>query len=836
MLQFEAERAAEDLAYSDEEDAYVAAAEGESRLVAAGELYLRNKKGGRKASGTYYTPQVVVRHVITRALVPQFEQHLKRAEELSREDEEAAARELWAFRVCDPAMGSGHFLVDALDVLTDRTAAFLAECPLKPVRALLGQLREMVQAQAKDLPAGVLADIRDVDLLKRVVLKRCIYGLDQNPMAVELAKLGLWLNAFVPGLPLSYLDHNLKTGNSLVGIVGDEVRAALTPERGTLEGNRVDRDLEAATKLAREAVERVELRLQDVEAAREAERERRDALSAVTPIYDRWTAESFDLQGARERIAQEYTLEAADDERQAARIREERGFFHWPLEFPEVFTPAAGGFDVIIGNPPWDKVRFEDTHHWVSRFPGLNALAAAERVAQIDELRRRYPLEREREEEARREAEVMQAYYKRDYELQGTYGHLDLAKLFLERTFGLAGRTGSIGLVLPRQFLVLRGWEKLREHAFSGAQSAVTQLSNRGHWVFPDVHASYMFALLARYPVDASPGLEMRGGVDRPELMDPSTGITLKWSIDEVREFSEILAIPILPRAEDSVIFAKLVERRRLGDPEGIFGGVHSDTPYDWTDRSHADVVERRPVAEDAYLILQTRHVNHFKIDRTRPFPRGVAPDDAKKLLDEKWRRSHTLAGSLSPQPVSLEEAVDLYRLVYRYASRSDDSRTVIPALAPRGFLAAKGYAHSAVSLRNDTIHRLALLACLSTATADWWARRFVDRHATSSVIKSIPAPEWGSDQLRRAAIIAASLACEPGDPVLAELKLSDADVVVDDPEQVRLRTELELLYANAVGLNAADVAWIVDSFNLEGVPLPLREALGGSAAPEAAE
>jgi len=348
--------------------------------------------------------------------------------------------------------------------------------------------------------------------------------------------------------------------------------------------------------------------------------------------------------------------------------------------------------------------------------------------------------------------------------------------------------------------------------------------------VFPDVEGRYMFALLARHPVLGPSWLELRGGVDRPELMDPATGLTLKWSVDEVREFSEILAIPILPRAEDNAIFVKLVARKRLGDADSAFGGVHSDTPYDWTDRARADVVHRAPLDDGDYAILQTRHVTHFKIDRTRPFPRGVAAADALDLLDDKWHRSRLLSDALTPRPVAPEDAVDLYRVVYRYASRSDDSRTVIPALAPRGFLAAKGYAHSAVPLRNDGTHRLALLACLSTVTADWWARRFVDRHTTSSVIKSIPAPEWDTDQLRRAAVIAARLACEAGDPILRELDLFDSDVVADEAEQLRLRVELELLYAHAVGANAADLAWIVESFNLEGVPGPLREALGGSA------
>ena len=112
-------------------------------------------------------------------------------------------------------MGSGHFLVDALDVLPTGSRPSSPSAP-RPVRAVLSQLREMVQAQARDLPAGVLAEIRDVELLKRVVLKRSIYGVDLNPMAVELAKLALWLDAFVPGCrsPISTTTCVAGTGSS----------------------------------------------------------------------------------------------------------------------------------------------------------------------------------------------------------------------------------------------------------------------------------------------------------------------------------------------------------------------------------------------------------------------------------------------------------------------------------------------------------------------------------------------------------------------------------------------------------------------------------------------
>lgn len=153
LLQFEVDRAREPLRYDSGSDAYLPAAGGEKPEVDADDVYLRSRSGGRKASGSYYTPQIVVRHVVNEALVPAHDRHLEEVRALlNRGDEEGAGRLLWNFRVCDPAMGSGHFLVDALDVLTDRIATFLSEHPIAPVRAVLGQLRETVQGQARDLP------------------------------------------------------------------------------------------------------------------------------------------------------------------------------------------------------------------------------------------------------------------------------------------------------------------------------------------------------------------------------------------------------------------------------------------------------------------------------------------------------------------------------------------------------------------------------------------------------------------------------------------------------------------------------------------------------------
>src|SRR5436853_2795637 len=115
-------------------------------------------------------------------------------------------------------MGSGHFLVEVVDTVTDHLLKFLNQFPINPVNFALDRTRQSILESLGQ--QGVTVDpnkLTDINLLKRHVLKRCIYGVDLNPMAVELAKVRLWLDAFTLGAPLSFLDHHLRNGNSLIG-------------------------------------------------------------------------------------------------------------------------------------------------------------------------------------------------------------------------------------------------------------------------------------------------------------------------------------------------------------------------------------------------------------------------------------------------------------------------------------------------------------------------------------------------------------------------------------------------------------------------------------------
>ena len=216
LLTLRLTRAPEDLAYDARRDIYCPLRAGEQPEVTKADLYYQAQAGGRKAGGVFYTRHEFVDHLLNHSLRPALDDHLEQVGKLAHRDPGAATRRLFDFSVVDPAMGSAHFLTAALDMLADRIEIFLAEVGGLP--GINSQFKELRQ------DAGSLVhQLEDGDLLRRLILKRCIYGVDLSPMAVEVANVTLWLASFVPGLTLSYLGSNLKWGNALIGVADPAV-------------------------------------------------------------------------------------------------------------------------------------------------------------------------------------------------------------------------------------------------------------------------------------------------------------------------------------------------------------------------------------------------------------------------------------------------------------------------------------------------------------------------------------------------------------------------------------------------------------------------------------
>jgi hypothetical protein len=415
-------------AFSKLEEKAQAKAERAGRVVEKGAVYLENDKRERKASGSYYTPDYIVEYIIEHAVGPMLAEKFDKmrpklrkaqaehksfferqkalaAKRIAPEPVEKAERigeelvdELFDIKVLDPAMGSGHFLVEAVDFITDRMLTFLNAFPWNPVQAYLARMRDAILVEGES--QGVTLDpakLTDVNLLKRHVLKRCIYGVDLNPMAVELAKVSLWLDCFTLGAPLSFLDHHLRCGNSLIGITEKQFEESQKRwgQMDLLGGSQY-----AGAKMAVGAMIEVG-RLADITPSQIKDSRRHysiasEALAPIKRLFDVYTSQWFGnaprkarhgkhttelnpaLDFLRDPLCTAWsqkttTANLPDHFREIADIAlaasATKRFFHWELEFPEVFFgPRPGtvqhverlehaGFDAVVGNPPYVRVQ-----------------------------------------------------------------------------------------------------------------------------------------------------------------------------------------------------------------------------------------------------------------------------------------------------------------------------------------------------------------------------------------------------------------------------------------------------------------------------------------------
>ncbi len=366
-----------------------------------GKVHLENDQGERKATGSYYTPDYIVKYIVSHTLKPILEERKQRFADLmtqinqlhekmidgrlgvqSRNGlqkdlqrlERQAQNTLLDIKICDPAMGSGHFLVEAVDYLTDELINILNEYPEhNPILEMLGKTRNSILENLQQQGINIDINLDDNQLLQRVVMKRCIYGVDLNPMAVELAKVSLWLHFFTIGAPLSFLDHHLRCGNSLIGTTAREAEANMMKEESgqlsLLTGPFVG--LLRAAEIMRGVSTLSDATFAEVETSERLFKEFDQAAKPFKRLLDIYVCQFFGVKQAKnflERFginainAKFENMNAADIAvyEEARRLFDQKRFFHWDLEFPEVFIDLESaswkenpGFDAVIGNPPY---------------------------------------------------------------------------------------------------------------------------------------------------------------------------------------------------------------------------------------------------------------------------------------------------------------------------------------------------------------------------------------------------------------------------------------------------------------------------------------------------
>ncbi|KQN08785.1 restriction endonuclease [Sphingomonas sp. Leaf28] len=886
---------------------------------ADGAMEVRPNLFARKNTGSYYTPDALVALILDETLKPLIDERLSAfstAIAVPRNDDSDAqhrnalrdvdpANSILSLRVCDPAMGSGHFLVSLVDKLADNVLDAMAEAAslgadieyTSPLATKIEDIRATITKNAR--AANWTIDETQLDdrhIVRRMVLKRCIYGVDKNPMAVELAKVALWLHTFTVGAPLSFIDHHLHAGDSLFGLwVRDAIDKA-----SSLGGELLWNDALRNAQRSAEAMKTIEA-LTDVEIA---EAHRSAAMYAdvelMTGELDSFVSFIHALEwlklskvekdlvrlwldgrfGDPVPIARGKKAPERGKAKQAEvegftliwqRARElivEEKFLNWQISFPGVWDGWAekerlGGFDAVVGNPPWDRIKLQEVEWFAARRPEIaRQVKAASRKEMVDALERAGdPLFDEFERAQERANDTLRMARKSGQFPSLSKGDINLYSLFVERAKALVRPDGMIGLLVP----IGIGADKNSAAFFSAIAEAqelkaFMAFENKRKWLFKDVHAEDQPTVIVMSN-KARPFKTFRYAVKLTSLPKADDGLTVEMTATTLLAVNPNTGtVPIFRTFEDTKIVTGAYSRlpvlvHRSGQGASTDWDAKYSTMFHMTNDSEF-FRTRTELEEDesAWNIGRERYASAS--GEWMPLYEGKSIQQ----YNHRYASVITPAGSVSGQGQGIHsKAVELlnpdfvtsprywvsaalvrgmdhgYAIGFNDICNTNNARSVIAAIVPRVGTGNKlplldGLPASQASL---------LLANLNSVILDYIARNKIQsRNLNKYILEQLPVvPPSGYARMfgdRSAADIVRSAALEltytSHDIAAFAIDMGYVDVngrvlppfVWDDDRRLKLRAKLDAVYFILYGVfNSAhpaqsrdDIRYIYSTFS----------------------
>lgn len=831
----------------------------------------------RKTTGSYYTPSSLIQCLLDTALEPVI------AEKVKGKKPEAAVQALLDLKVVDPACGSGHFLIAAAHRIARRVAALRT-------------------GESEPAPEALRTALRDV-------IGHCLYGVDLNEMAVELCKVSLWMEALEPGKPLSFLEHRILRGNSLLGTTPRLLEGGLPDEAFTLlEGddrkfvtalkkrNKQERERRGQTSFdfgahVGEDVGDYLIEYQQLEALPDAEmpnvREKEarwERLAHETKVQraklvaHAWCSAFvakkkadappvvtnqvlWDLRESPERVDRRTVAEVE-------RLAREYDFFHWHLAFPHVFpvegldeaenkdTGWSGGFDVVLGNPPWERVKLQEQEFFATRSDVIaKAPNAAARKKLIAGLKAEEPELWEDWIAALREADAQSHFMRQSgrYPLCGR-GDVNTYALFAELNRSLMGAKGRVGCIVPGG---LATDDTTKD--FFGSLVRERELISLYHFeneeqVFPSVHHAFRFCLLslARGRASAAAAAlsfyarRVAHLADRErhftltpsdfELLNPNTRTcpTFRWRRDAEINKAIYRTVPVLQREGEpagnpwSLRFMAMLH---MANDSDIFRTRSQLELEGW--HLQGNIFERQ--GQRYIPLLEVKMVHHFdhrfgtyEGQTESQGNQGKLPelDDAAHADPHKW----SLPDYWVPKSEVDERLAGRWDrgwlLGWRDICRSTDQRTLIAALVPRS---GCGDTFLLMLPGDELIKRVSTLyANLCAFVLDYAARQKVGgTHLKYHVIKQLPVlPPSAYDAdtpwhrgivLHRwilPRVLELTYTAWDLEPFAKDSDYGGPPFRWDPGRRTLLRAELDAAYFHLYGIARDDVDYILETFH----------------------
>ncbi|GHO76990.1 hypothetical protein KSD_47610 [Ktedonobacter sp. SOSP1-85] len=825
----------------------------------------------RKTTGSYYTPTSLINCLLDSALDPVLE------EAVTQPDPESAILNL---KVCDPACGSGHFLVAAAHRMAKKLAY---------VRT--GEEEPTPEARRKAL---------------RDVVGKCIYGVDINPMSVELCKVSLWMEAIEPGKPLSFLDAHIQCGNSLLGTTPALLKQGI-PDAAfeSIEGDdkKVCSDYKKRNKQMRAGqlslfnenlqpwdrlgdlltgiMQLEEMGEDTVEDVRRKQEYYDKLVKSSDYEYsklwaDAWCA-AFVWKKTREfepPITEEtfrkiernpHTL-AAWMKEEVARLAQQYQFFHWHLAFPDVFrvpgkneqpeneqTGWSGGFDVVLGNPPWEKIKIQEKEWFASRNPAIaNAANAAHRRKMIVALEQGDPALYAAFREDLRKAEGESYLIRRSerYPLCGR-GDINTYAIFAEDMRQIVSPTGRVGCIVPSGIAT----DDTTKFFFQDLMSTSTLASlysfeNEEH-VFPAVHNATKFCLMTisgkerkhpftdfvffarqtSYLSDSNRHFSLSS--DDIAILNPNTRNcpTFRFKRDVELAKAAYTRFPVLIRGESleenpwQILFSRMFD---MANDSHVFCTQEQLKAEGWLLQGNVFYKEK----EKFLPLYEGKMIRHF--DNRYGTYEGQTQAQANKgnlpqltaqqhanpwalTIPKYWVHHSTLPDYMQKGSTSL--------LVLRAITRSVDYRTLIPSIVPA---VACGDTLQVVNLRSKSSNdALYLCYCIGSFVFDYFSRQKLGGVKLSFfILKQLPilSPSLHRETCSWSNGISLSNWIFPRALELTytawDLEAFAQDCGYDGPpfrwdEERRflLRCELDAAYFHLYGIKREDVDYIMETF-----------------------
>ncbi len=800
----------------------------------------------RKLTGSYYTPDSLVQQLLDTALEPVIDERLAAADDLERA--------LLSITVIDPACGSGHFLLAAARRLATRLAS---------------------------VRTGGTPGAHEYRLALRDVVTHCIHGVDRNPMALELARMSLWLETYTPDRALGFLDHHLVQGDALLGLLdlgvlkdgipdaafkaltGDDKAVAKTvaklnraalkqlPKRkhskqveATLRYPELSEAFAGLEELGDESIESVEAKRQRFEALRASAKESAAALAAdlflgafLMPKRRDPGEKALTNSAAAARFPTTGTLLMALDgalspdhtvavvARAACRIA---GVLHWPLVFPQVF--ARGGFDVVLGNPPWERIAIEDSEYFQVTAPEIASIQnTARRKAAIAKLEADAPLLYASYMAAKDLSERVATFFQGSaFFVRSARGRLNTYPLFTERAGQLASPTGAVGIIVQSGILFDEPMQAMSSWLTTECGlSSFVDFENRNQ-AFRGVDSRTRFCLLTFWPsAEASKDVLLATGLLNPSDLNDHRRV-YRVERSDLAIVSPRSKQPLVSRSKaDYQLARKIYMNSSVLDHAG--SSQHARAWVGMTSASHSqyivDMVGQGgggfEVVYEGKLIHQydSRYAT-FKgclpVEAEKGKARPVSPADKCEPVEARFMVPEAVAKEF----LSSKNGDRKWLPVYRDYCRTTDERTMIAAVIPSRPILQPLNGWSA----SDAQKVAMVLGALNSLPLDFIARqRFVGTHLNVTTFSQLPLPKKLCDGdkfiLQRVLLLTYTAADLRG--WAEDLGFSGKPFLWNEAERAVARAELDAYYARLYGLNREELLYILDPAEVMGTDYP---------------